>query len=166
MLIEMKVDSLAIDPLTNIPILILKNDPEERTLPIWIGILEASAIAMELENVSFARPITHELLNSIMSLTKVEVLKVEVTDVRENVYYASIHLRSNGKKIIVDSRPSDAIAIALRAEAPIFVESNVLDRSIDISVDDEYSIPPETQRENLLDIFEDLSPEDFSKYKM
>lgn len=165
MLIEMKVDSLAMDPLTNVPILILKNALEDRTLPIWIGVLEASAIATELENITFSRPITHDLIHSILSSTKVEVLKIEVTDIKENVYYAKIHMTSNGKHIAVDSRPSDAIAIALRAEAPIFVESSVLDSSVDISVKEEGSVK-EMNREELLDIFEDLSPEDFSKYKM
>ncbi len=165
MLIEMKVDSLAMDPLTNVPILILKNDLEDRTLPIWIGVLEASAIATELENISFSRPITHDLIYSIMNSTDVDVLKIEVTDIKENVYYAKIHLSSKGEHITVDSRPSDAIAIALRAEAPIFVESSVLDSSIDISMKSEGSVK-EMKKEELLEIFEDLSPEDFSKYKM
>lgn len=165
MLIEMKVDSLAMDLLTNVPILILKNEVEDRTLPIWIGVLEASAIATELENISFSRPITHDLIYSIMSSTDVQVLKVEVTDIRENVYYASIHLSSKGEHITVDSRPSDAIAIALRARAPIFVESSVLDSSIDITLKNEGSVK-EMNKENLSDMFEDFFPEDFSKYKM
>ncbi len=165
MLIEMKVDSLAMDPLTNVPILILKNDLENRTLPIWIGVLEASAIVTELENISFSRPITHDLIYSIMNSTDVDVLKIEVTDIKENVYYAQIHLSSKGEHITVDSRPSDAIAIALRAEAPIFVDSSVLDSSIDISMKSEGSVK-EVKKEDLLDMFEDLAPEDFSKYKM
>ena len=122
MFIEMKVSGLTMDPITNTPIVILKDLEEKKAIPIWIGIFEASAIATEIEKITFSRPMTHDLLNEILKVLKAEVMRVEIHDLRNNTFFANIQLLTDGNVIVVDARPSDAIAIALRAGAPIFVE--------------------------------------------
>jgi hypothetical protein len=166
MLLQMKVSGLTIDPLTNTPIVILKDMEDKRALPIWIGLFEASAIATELEKISFSRPMTHDLMNELLKNLDIQVTMIEINDLKDNTFFAMIHLLKNANAIKVDSRPSDAIALALRANAPIFVDEKVIDksRSIDfakksISVDD-------VKKEKLKDFLENLSTEDFGKYKM
>jgi hypothetical protein len=166
MLLQMKVSGLTIDPLTNTPIVILKDMEDKRALPIWIGLFEASAIATELEKISFSRPMTHDLMNELLKNLDIQVTMIEINDLKDNTFFAMIHLLKNANAIKVDSRPSDAIALALRANAPIFVDEKVIDksRSIDfakksISVDD-------VKKEKLKDFLENLSMEDFGKYKM
>ena len=128
MLIDMKVSSLTVDPFTNMPIVILKDADGRQTVPIWIGLVEASAIATELENIALDRPMTHDLMKTILGQCGVTVDRVEVTDLKENTFYATIHLkRPDGKILPIDARPSDAIALALGSKAPIFVDRKVLD---------------------------------------
>src|SRR5512137_2079625 len=109
MFVEMKVSGLNIDPLTNTPIVILKDLEGKRAVPIWIGLFEASAIATEMEKISFSRPMTHDLMNDILKILDVEVTSVEICDLRNNTFFASIHLISNGQRFVVDARPSDGI---------------------------------------------------------
>lgn len=162
-MLEMKVKGLAIDPSTNMPIVILKDLEEERALPIWVGIFEANAIALEMESVPTPRPMTHDLIKNILEETEATVLRIVVNDLKDNTFYAEIYLSLNGNEVAIDSRPSDAIALALRVDAPIFVAKKVLDeaRSIDLT-DPELADDKEKWKEWL----EDLRPEDFGKYEM
>ncbi len=169
MLLEMKVFAIAIDPFTNAPIVILKDADEVNTLPVWIGVLEAGAIASEIEKIRFSRPMPHDLMSNLLKLLGLTLQKIEIADIRDNVYYASIHISSKEKKsYTLDSRPSDAIALALRMEAPIYVDTLVLDKSTDIDLG---SMPgsdggKKAGAEDILDLLDELSPEDFGKYKM
>ena len=167
MLKAMTISSVNMDPVTNSPIIILKEIEGEQTLPIWVGLLEATAIASEIEGVKFSRPMTHDLLRDIMDKMNVKVNKIEICDLKDNTYYALIHLTSKGELISIDSRPSDAIAIALRTEAPIFVSDEVLKKSKQIEATKE-SVPTDKseQGKRWQDILEKLNPEDFGKYKM
>ncbi len=126
MLKEMKVAGITVDPFTNTPIVLLKDSEEKDVLPIWIGLLEASSIATALENIETPRPMTHDLIKNLLDSLGVKILKIEVNDLKDNTYYALIHLDVNRKRMVIDSRPSDAIAIALRTSAPIFVEESVI----------------------------------------
>jgi bifunctional DNase/RNase len=166
MFIEMKVSGLTMDPITNTPIVILKDLEEKKAIPIWIGIFEASAIATQIEKISFARPMTHDLLNEILRDLKVEVTRVEIHDLRNNTFFANLHLRFNGETVVVDARPSDAIAVALRAEAPIFVEDRVIEKSRNVDFGTKMTDLDGQKKEKLSEFLENLSPEDFGKYKM
>ena len=163
--IRMKVTGLTIDPFTNMPIIILKDFEEKMALPIWIGLIEASAIATELEKIQLARPMTHDLMRNVLTELGVEVTKVEVNDLADNTFYARIFLKHEGREIVMDSRPSDALALALRTGSPIFVEKKVMEKSrrIDLSktLDDE-----KNKQQKWTEILENLSPDDFGKYKM
>jgi uncharacterized protein len=162
---RMEVTGLAMDPKTNTPILILKDPEGEASLPIWIGLLEATSIATELENIRFPRPMTHDLIKTLFDHLNVKVEKVEVCDLRDNTYYAIIHLRDSAHTIPVDARPSDAIAIALRTNSPIFVKESVLIKS-QRSDDGTQPVFNREETEKWSEILESLDPEDFSKYKM
>jgi hypothetical protein len=162
MAIEMKVSGLMVDPLTNMPIVILKTDEGDRMLPIWVGPFEAQAIAMKRENVSTPRPMTHDLLDSLLRSLRAVVEKVVINDLRDNTFYALIHLRTPAGPLAVDSRPSDAIALALRAESPIFVEALVLDKSAAVDA----MKKPEESGERQQKWFETVDTDDFSKYQM
>ncbi|RTZ92000.1 MAG: bifunctional nuclease family protein [Deltaproteobacteria bacterium] len=171
MYIEMVVGGLTIDPLTNSPVLILKDLKGEQTLPIWIGVLEATSIATVLEKIDVGRPMTHDLLNTIVSDLGARILRVEICDLRDNTYYALLHLDQKGACIQIDSRPSDAIAIALRCGAPIFVLDTVLEKSKrevenDKEVKEGIKVTSTEDKEKLKEILEELNPEDFGKYKM
>lgn len=161
--IEMKVTGLTIDPFTSMPIIILKDLEDKQALPIWIGLIEASAIATELEHIQLSRPMTHDLLKTLMDSFDIKVTKVEVTELRDNTFYAKVILSKDGKEVELDSRPSDAIAIALRTKSPIFVEKSVVEKSrkIDLGTDDN-----EQKKRKWAEILESLSPDDFGKYKM
>ncbi|MFQ5735446.1 MAG: bifunctional nuclease family protein [Thermodesulfobacteriota bacterium] len=165
MLIKMKVFGLTIDPFTNVPIVILKDEQEQQTLPVWIGVLEASAIASELEKVQFSRPMTHDLLKEILKTTKATVKKIEVTELKDSVYYATIYMEVRDEGVVkMDARPSDAIAIALRANAPIYVDSSVIEQSK--NVDLAQGGKKGKGSKDFLETLEELSPGDFGKYKM
>ena len=165
MLVPMIISGLAVDPVTKNPIVILKEINGERTLPIWIGFLEATAIASELEGIQFSRPMTHDLLKNIMETVNIKIDKIEVCDLRNNTYYALIHISYNEKTITIDARPSDALALSLRVEAPIFVEEKVIDKSKQIDLQAEPDDKTE-EGKKWQDILENLNPEDFGKYKM
>jgi hypothetical protein len=158
MFLEMKVSGIALDPFTNTPIVILKDLTGEKILPIWIGFMEASSIAMELEKTPRVRPLTHDLMKNLLETLKFSVTKVEVTDLRNDTFYAEIRLRRGSEEHIIDSRPSDAIAIALRTGSPIFVKDEVLEKSKKLEVDEE--------KEKLTDLLEKIPLGDFGKYKM
>ncbi len=159
MMIRMKVAGVTLDPMTNVPIIILKDQEDQRTLPIWIGIFEASAIALKLEGIKSARPLTHDLLKSVIEHLNAKVVKIIIDDLRENVFYAKIALKIGRKVIYVDSRPSDAIALALRADAPIYVEEKVIQKFGSKEV-----LP--SQSEDLKSLLESFNLEEFGKYKM
>jgi len=167
MLKAMTISSINMDPVTNSPIIILEEIEGKQTLPIWVGLLEATAIASEIEGVRFSRPMTHDLLKNIMDKVDIKVKKIEICDLRDNTYYAIIHLTNRGEALSIDSRPSDAIALALRAKAPIFVSDEVLKKSKQIEATKE-SVPANKseQGKKWQDILEKLNPEDFGKYKM
>ena len=162
MWVEMKVRGLALDPVSNMPIIILRDEEEKRSLPIWVGIFEANAIALELEKISTPRPMTHDLIKNILESVEAKVEKIVVNDLRDNTFFALIHLRLGDEEITVDSRPSDAIALALRAGAPIFVDEDVVRRAKSVEM-----APKESdEQEKLKEWLENLKPEDFGKYKM
>lgn len=158
MFLEMKVSGIALDPFTNTPIVILKDNTGEKILPIWIGFMEASAIAMELEKTPRVRPLTHDLMKNLLEVLKFSVTRVEVTDLRNDTFYAEIHLQRGNEEHIIDSRPSDAIAIALRTGSSIFVSDDVLEKSKKLEIDEE--------KEKLTDILDKIPAGDFGKYKM
>ncbi len=162
MFVEMKVRGLALDPVSNMPIIILRDEEEKRSLPIWVGLFEANAIALELEKVSTPRPMTHDLIKNILESLEAKVEKIVVNDLRDNTFFAMIHLRLGEEEITVDARPSDAIALALRVGAPIYVEEDVVRRAKSVEV-----APKESDdQEKLKEWLENLKPEDFGKYKM
>lgn len=161
---QMKVSALVLDPQTNTPILILKDLNNETTLPIWIGLLEATAIASELENIQFPRPMTHDLIKNFFDYLNVTVERIEVCDLRNNTYYALIYLREGNRTRPLDARPSDAIAIALRTKAPIFVKDEVIRKSQ--KSEESQPVFDHENREKWSEILEKLDPTEFSKYKM
>ena len=171
MYIEMEVGGLTLDPLTNSPVLVLKALKGGRTLPIWIGVLEATAIATILEKVDIGRPMTHDLLKTVILELGGRILRVEICDLRMNTYYAMIHLEQDSRHIQTDARPSDAIALAVRFGTPIFVHEKVLEESLleageKKSRNSESRVISTEDREKLKKILEKLTPEDFGKYKM
>jgi bifunctional DNase/RNase len=144
------------------PIIILRDEEEKRALPIWVGIFEANAIALELEKIATPRPMTHDLIKNVLEAVDAKVEKIVVNDLRENTFFAIIHLRMGEEEITVDSRPSDAIALALRAGAPIFVDDDVVRRAKTVE-----TAPKEADdQEKLKEWLENLKPEDFGRYKM
>lgn len=166
MQIEMKVSGLTIDPITNTPIVILKDFQEKKAIPIWIGIFEASAIATELEKIKFSRPMTHDLLRDVLTTLDAMVTRIEIHDVRNNTFYASIVLTRESRDYVIDSRPSDAIALALRANAPIFVHEKVIEKARNIDFDPNATDVDELKQEKMKEFLENLSNDDFGKYKM
>jgi bifunctional DNase/RNase len=165
MLHEMKVSGITIDPTSNAPIVILKAINADQALPIWIGILEATAIATELENVRLSRPMTHDLFKNFLDTLKITISKVEVCDLRDNTFYARIHFSLNEESYNIDARPSDAIALALRAGCPIFVDEKVLEKSGQLDGEPE-AVDTSDEGKRWKEYLEKLSPEDFGKYKM
>jgi hypothetical protein len=166
MFVEMKVSGLTIDPLTNTPIVILKDPEGKRAVPIWIGLFEASAIATELEKISFSRPMTHDLIRDLLKILEAKVMKIEIVDLRNNTFFACIHLKRNGDTLIVDSRPSDAIALALRVNCPIFIDEKVIEKSRNIDFAKKVDELDKKKTEELKEFLENLPEEDFGKYKM
>ncbi|MEM1249929.1 MAG: bifunctional nuclease family protein [Acidobacteriota bacterium] len=158
--ILMEIKGLMIDPATNHPIVILRDDEGDRFLPIWIGIFEASAIQMRLESVQTERPMTHDLLGSVFSELGAEVRRIRVCDLRENTFFAEIEVETeHGEIVRIDSRPSDAMALALRVGAPVWVKENVLERA-------RSSAQPAADEEKLREWFAGLDPDDLGKYTM
>jgi len=159
--IEMKIKGLMVDPVTNMPIVILKDERDDRVLPIWVGIFEANAIALRMEEIETPRPMTHDLLSNVLESLHVSVEKIVVSELKDNTYFAQIHLDVDGERRKIDARPSDAIALALRTGAPIYVEQEVLEQSRSLNEDGQ---PSDSER--LRRWFESLDPDDFSKYEM
>ena len=161
MAIEMTIKGLMIDPITNMPIVVLRDEEGRRVLPIWVGIPEANAIALQVENVTTPRPMTHDLLVSVIRELDATVERIVVCDLKENTFFAEILLRTAAGPVVLDARPSDAIALALRTQSPILVEESVIDGAADAEKGSEND---ETGR--LRRWFEGLSDEDLGKYKM
>lgn len=161
MQIEMVIKGLMVDPVTNMPIVVLRDTAGDRVLPIWVGVFEANAIAVQIENVAPARPMTHDLLRNVIADLKGVVERIVVTELKDNTFYALIYLRVAGEVVAIDARPSDAIALALRARAPIFVEETVIEhaKTADAS-------PEKTDADRLQKWLESLTQEDLGKYKM
>jgi bifunctional DNase/RNase len=157
----MTIKGLMVDPVTNMPIILLRDSEGQKVLPIWVGVYEANAIALQIENVSTPRPMTHDLLKNVIGDLKATVKKIVVCDLKENTFYALIYLEVNGDTVAVDARPSDAIALALRARAPIFVEESVIDNAKPFDPSGE---KPDMDR--LQKWLENLDPDELGKYKM
>jgi bifunctional DNase/RNase len=160
MLIEMSIQGLIVDPLTNTPIVILKDKEGDRTLPIWVGLSEANAIALQIENIATPRPMTHDLLKNIIKDLDGRVERVVVCDLKDNTFYAVIYLTVRGESVAVDARPSDAIALALRTRAPILVDETVIENAKHV----DFTERGDTDR--LQKYLESLDPDAMGKYKM
>ncbi len=161
MQIEMTIKGLMVDPITNMPIIILRDKEGQKVLPIWVGIFEANAIALQIENIATPRPMTHDLLRNVIHDLNASVQKIVVSDLQENTFYALIYLSLAGDTVAIDARPSDAIALALRARAPIFVEETVIDYAKTVDFASE-----KTDADRLQKWLESLDPDDLGKYKM
>ncbi len=168
--IQMSVGGLTLDPVTKTPIVILKDTENKLNLPIWIGLLEATAMATEIEGIKMARPMTHDLLKNILGEVGCSVDSIEITELKENTYYAMVHLKLSGRDLLIDSRPSDAIALALRTKSPIYVAKSVLEASSVLQQSEEgkegaVENVSNVSKEKWAEILEKMAPEDF-KYKM
>lgn len=159
--VEMKIRGLMMDPVTNMPIVILKENDSESVLPIWVGVYEANAIALEIEKVSTPRPMTHDLLRNLLIGLEATVAKVVVTELRDDTFYAVIWLDRGGEIVSIDARPSDAIALALRMDCPIFVEEEVLKNSKQAA-----NLSERASSDDLRKYLESLGDDDMGRYKM
>ncbi len=159
--VEMRIKGLMLDPVTNMPIIILSDMEGQRILPIWVGFFEANAIALQMENVATPRPMTHDLLKNVISGLNATVKKILVNNLWDNTFYALIYLEMNGETMAIDSRPRDAIALALRMKSPIFVEEEVIQKAKSIEGTRDLS-----DSESLQKWLENLRPEELGKYKM
>ena len=165
MLHEVSIAGLTMDPTSNTPIIILKVIKGDQAIPIWIGLLEATAIASALQNIQFDRPMTHDLFRNFVRNINMEVSKVEVCDLKNNTFYAKIYFTSEERDFSIDARPSDAIAIALRFRAPIFVDDKIIEKSQVVDTDHEMLVKGE-EGEKWAEYLKNLSPDDFGKYKV
>ena len=161
MQVEMRIKGLMLDPVTNMPIIILSDLEGQRVLPIWVGFFEANAIALQMENVTTPRPMTHDLLKNVILGLNATVKKIIVNNLWDNTFYAMIYLDMGGETVAIDSRPSDAIALALRMKSPIFVDEEVIKKAK--SVENSRDM---TDSESLQRWLENLRPEELGKYKM
>ena len=159
--VEMKIRGLMVDPVTNMPIVVLKDVSGNAVLPIWVGIYEANAIALEIEKVPTPRPMTHDLIRNLLFGLETGVKKIVVNDLKDDTFFAVIWLERNGEMISVDSRPSDALAIALRLDCPIYVDETVLKTSKAVAAVSEAGSNEELRR-----WLENLNDEDLGRYKM
>ena len=160
MLRKMEVKGLLLDPFSNTPVVVLKDSEDKLFLPIWIGVFEANAIALRMENVQTPRPLTHDLVHSLLEHLHARIDRIVINDLQENTFYARIFLVREGESLEVDSRPSDALALALRSNAEIFVEDDVLEKSRTIEVED----PRNAER--LKKWLEEVDPDELGKYRM
>ena len=158
---EFKIRGLMMDPINNSPIVILQETKGETLLPIWVGIFEANAIALQIEKIDTPRPMTHDLVKNLLRQLEAEVVKVVVTELKDNTFYALIHLKVMDKTVMIDCRPSDAIAIALRTDSPIYVADDVINRSRNVTLSKDRLDPDEVKK-----WLENLNPDDMGKYKM
>jgi bifunctional DNase/RNase len=157
----MEIKGLMLDPSSNVPIVILRDEGSDVFLPIWIGIFEANAIALRIEGVEPPRPMTHDLLLASVHTLGAAIDRIVISDLQESTFFAVIHLNRNGETVTIDSRPSDAIALALRADAPIFVLRTVLEKAKAVEMNDDA-----TEEEKIKKMLEELGPEDLGKYTM
>ena len=160
-MIKMEIKGLLMDPVSNMPVVVLRDAANGVFLPIWVGIFEANAIALQMEKIATPRPMTHDLLKNLLSELDAKVERIVINDLRDNPFFARIHLLRGDTRWNVDSRPSDAIALALRVDAEIFVEEEVLEKSKTLKPDGE-----ETDPERLKKWLEEVNPEDLGKYRM
>jgi len=165
MLLKAVIAGLTMDPATNTPIVILKTEEDDQAIPIWIGLLEATSIASALQNVKFDRPMTHDLFKNFVEMQGVTVSSIEVCDLKDNTYYARINFLARDEQFSMDARPSDALGIALRFEAPIFVSQDVIDKAHPVEADGE-ALDDSEEGRKWKEYLEKLSPEDFGKYKV
>ncbi len=161
--IEMSIKGLSVDPITNMPIIVLRETGGERVLPIWVGVFEANAIALQIESVQTPRPMTHDLLKSVIDELGGRLERIVVSELKDNTFYATLRLRTPGGALVVDARPSDAIALALRSGARIFVEEAVI---LGARTLDEPQPQGETGLRRVQKWLEGLSDEELGKYKM
>jgi bifunctional DNase/RNase len=159
--VEMKIRGLMMDPVTNMPIVVLKDTSGDAVLPIWVGIYEANAIALEIEKVTTPRPMTHDLIKTLLLGLETSMKKVVVSELKDDTFYAVIWLERNGQAITIDSRPSDALALALRHDCPIYVDDRVLQSSRNSN-----SVSEKVTNEELRKWLENLNDEDLGRYKM
>jgi len=165
MLHKVSIAGLTIDPASNTPIIILKSEDSDQTVPIWIGLLEATAIASALQGVAFDRPMTHDLFKNFSDMLNITVSKVEVCDIQDSTYFAKIHFASREKIFSMDARPSDAIAIALRYNAPIFIDDKVIEKS-KMGEGISEVVDQSSEGKKWAEYLEKLSPKDFGKFKV
>jgi bifunctional DNase/RNase len=161
MQIEMTIKGLMVDPITSTPIILLHDEQGQRVLPIWVGLFEANAIRLQIENVTAPRPMTHDLLRQTIEHLGASVRQVVICDLKESTFFAYIHLDTASGPLAIDARPSDAIALALRTRAPILVEERVLESATTVDVETDRS-----DAERLQKWLENLDPDDLGKYKM
>ena len=159
--VEMKIRGLMMDPVTHMPIVLLKESDSEALLPIWVGVYEANAIALEIEKVSTPRPMTHDLLKNLLVGLETTVRKVVVTELKDDTFYAVIWLERGGEIISIDSRPSDALALALRMDCPIYVDDEVLKTSKQAG-----NLSDQVSADDLRKWLENLGEDDLGRYKM
>lgn len=164
MLHKVTIAGLAMDPASNTPIILLKTEEGEKTLPIWIGLLEATSIASALQNVQFDRPMTHDLFKNLTQMLNLHVNRIDICDLKDNTFFAEIHFASEEHTFTMDARPSDAIALALRFKAPIFVEEHVIEKSLASPTAE--VVDESDEGKKWADYLENLSPDDFGKYKV
>ena len=163
-LIPVKVKGIVIDSKANNPVVVLVDEAGRKVLPIWIGVFEAEAISRGLEDVVTLRPMTHDLLKQVLDTFHVSVDRVVINDLKGSTYYANLYLNVEGKELIVDSRPSDAIALAVRVKAPIFISESVVKSTEDLGMAAAHLL--EEEEDELTSIIDKMKPEDFGKYKM
>ena len=165
MLHKVSIAGLTMDPASNTPIIILKSEKDDQAIPIWIGLLEATSIASALQDIKYERPMTHDLFKNFSETLQISIVKVEVCDLKDNTFYARIYFVSKDNNFDMDARPSDAIALALRFNAPIYVEDAVMQKS---KITDGEAELADTSEEGKkwADYLENLSPDDFGKYKV
>jgi uncharacterized protein len=161
-MVEMKVEGLTLDPLTNMPIIILKDATGSKALPIWVGYFEANAIALEIEKITTPRPMTHDLLRNFIDTMKAKINHILVSELKDNTFYAVISLAFDGNTVSIDSRPSDAIALALRTKSPIYVEEQVIEAAKSLDLPDT-EITKVDEKKQWKDWLQNIKPQDFGK---
>jgi bifunctional DNase/RNase len=160
-MVKMEIKGLLMDPVSNMPVVVLRDAANGVFLPIWVGIFEANAIALQMEKISTPRPMTHDLLKNLLSELETKVERIVINDLKDNTFFARIHLLRGDTRWNVDSRPSDAIALALRVDAEIFVEEDVLEKSKSLRPEGDEGDP-----DRLKKWLEEVNPEDLGKYQM
>jgi bifunctional DNase/RNase len=162
-LMEVKVMGIVVDPKASNPVVVLVDLTGQKALPIWIGVFEAEAISRGLEDVVTLRPMTHDLMKQILDTFQASLTRVVISDIKENTFYANLYLNIEGKELVVDSRPSDAIALAVRVKAPIFIAESVVEVTKQLGL---FASNLLEEQDELKTIIENMKPEDFGKFKM